>query len=74
MPWLLLVIAGFFEIGFALAMKLLLGAIADAPAKAADLPQPFILPETKPADDGGWTFEITSPKTLKPPYRLRPQP
>jgi len=34
----------------------LFGVAAGSSAKSADLPQPFIIPETKPAASDGWTF------------------
>ncbi|MDE1991172.1 MAG: hypothetical protein KGI75_01655 [Rhizobiaceae bacterium] len=41
------------------ATTLLFAVVAGASARAADLPQPFIVPEAKPAEDSGWTFAVS---------------
>ncbi|MBL0370917.1 hypothetical protein JJB09_02650 [Rhizobium sp. KVB221] len=41
------------------AVALLSGVVAGSSARAADLQQPFIVPEAKPAEDGGWTFAVS---------------
>jgi hypothetical protein len=39
-----------------LAVAVLISVAADSPANAADLKQPFIVPEAKPASSDGWTI------------------
>lgn len=40
------------------AFALFVGVLTGTPAHAADIAQPFMIPEAKPVDDGGWTFAV----------------